>query len=203
MLVLLRFVFGSAGASGSLGLSVDFRRAALARASSAVLRVCHGWSCPPISPNSLASVLSCCATTCVAAPAMPHLRCHMRAALCGSNFLAVSTTDTGFPISTKGVSRAGGYARAPAACAPSCVCALPRTRACACARTRARWRPAAIAGHPAAARAGSPVCSTWLVPRFRARRPLHGDDLIRVCGELGVQWRRLFGLESWGERPQA
>ena len=42
-----------------------------------------------------------CATTCVAAPALPHLRCHMRAASCGSNFLAVSTTGTGFPSALK------------------------------------------------------------------------------------------------------
>ena len=170
MLVLLRFVFGSAGASGFLGFSVDFRRAALARASSAVLRVCYRWSCPPISPNSPASALSCVCDylrrrTCVAAPAMPHARCFA--------WIELSRrVDNGhrLSISTKGVSRAGGYARAPAACAPSCVLlpALPRAHT----RTRAHWRPAAIAGHPAAARVGSPVCSTWLVSRFRASRLL-------------------------------
>ena len=57
----------------------------------------------------------------------------MRAALCGSNFLAVSTADTGFSISTKGVSRAGGYARAAGRMRPVLrvlLPALPRALRC-------------------------------------------------------------------------
>ena len=176
MLVLLRFVFGSAGASGFLGFSVDFRRAALARASSAVLRVCYRWSCPPISPNSLASVLPCMCN---------YLRCRTCDATCAllrvdRTFSPCRQRTQAFSISTKGVSRAGGYARAPAACAPSCVCCclcchMPccsclRCHVPACAHIRARWSPAAIAGHPAAAHEGSPVCITWHVSRFRAGR---------------------------------
>ena len=109
-----------------------------------LLRSCGFVTDGPVRPSRLIrphpSCLAC-ATTCVAAPAMPHARCFV--------WIELSRrVDNGhrLSISTNGVSRAGGYARAPAACAPSCVCCCLRchvpcvatyARLCVCTYTRA------------------------------------------------------------------
>ena len=111
-----------------------------------LLRSCGFVTDGPVRPSRL--VRSHPSFLHVRLPALPHLRLRTCDATCALLvWIELSRrVDNGhrLSISTKGVSRAGGYARAPAACALSCVLlpALPRAHT----HTRTRVHVHARAG---------------------------------------------------------